>query len=115
MYLANLKKSKQLTFNKTVFLTEGHMLSKIPDEYKKDGSRFIMKDKKANEYLVEWNEGKPQVTKKVNLNEVQLEKDRIKQLWEYKSSEFNKKTTNTSRLNEDNGFADMLNRARQLM
>ena len=109
------KKIKCLTFNKTEFLTEGHMLSKIPDEYKKDGSRFIMKDKKSNEYLVEWIDNKPSVTKKVNLTEVQQEKDRIKHLWEYKSSDYNKNTTCSSRLSEDKGFEDMLNKARKLM
>lgn len=107
------KKIKRLTF-KTQFISEGHMLSKIPDELKVEGKKFIMKDSADNEYLVEWNSKEPNVTKKVNMTLVNEQKDRIKQLWDYKSTE-SLRTTPSFRIQEGNEFKDMVDRARKLM
>lgn len=30
------------------------MLTKVPDEFKKDGNKFLMSDSEGNSYLVEW-------------------------------------------------------------
>lgn len=107
------RKIKRLTF-KTQFISEGHMLSEIPDELKVEGKRFIMRDTADNEYLVEWNSKEPVVTKKVNMTLVNEQKDRIKQLWGYKSAEANMSTP-SFRIQEGKEFSDMINKARELM
>lgn len=107
-------KIKQLKFKNTRFLSEGHMISLIPDEYKKNGKRFIMRDSKDNQYLVEWSGNTPNVTKKVNMSVVNEEKNRIKELWGYKSAEAINSTPQT-RLNEANKFSDMIDKARKLI
>jgi len=107
------KKIKRLTF-KTQFISEGHMLSKVPDELKVEGKRFIMKDTADNEYLVEWSNREPKVTKKVNMTLVNEQKNRIKELWGYKSPE-SSHSTSSFRMQENKGFTDMVNRARKLM
>lgn len=107
------KKIKMLSFKNTQFISEGHMMSKIPDEYKKNGNKFIMKDSASNEYLVEWS-SEPKVTKKLNMKLVNEQKERIKQLWGYKSSESHISTP-SERINENKSFSDMVNKARKLM
>ena len=57
-----------IRFKNTTFITENHMLSKVPDNFKVEGKSFIMKDKVNNEYLVEWGE-EPKVTNKTKINE----------------------------------------------
>ena len=108
------KKIKMLTFKNTQFISEGHMMSRIPDEYKTEGNKFIMKDSSDNQYLVEWHKVEPMVTKKPNMTLVNEQKERIKQLWGYKSAEA-KTTTSNFRVQEDKSFADMVNKARKLM
>ena len=108
------RKIKKLTFKNTKFISEGHMLSKVPDEYKKNGNKFVMKDSYDNEYLVEWTNKEPNVTKKTNMSLVNEEKKRIKSLWEYRSSEGNR-TTPSFRLQENKEVGDMVNRVRELM
>lgn len=107
------KKIKMLSFKNTQFISEGHMMSKIPDEYKKNGNKFIMRDSSNNQYLVEWS-SEPTVTKKVNMRLVNEQKERIKQLWGYKSAE-SKTSTSSFRMQENNEFADMVKKARKLM
>lgn len=114
MFEGKNNKIKMLSFKNTRFISEGHMMTKIPDEYKKDGSKFIMRDSAKNEYLVEWTSSEPKVTKKLNLDMVNEEKQRIKELWGYKSQEAHK-STSSFRLQEDKGFSDMVNKARKLM
>jgi hypothetical protein len=108
------KKIKMLSFKNTQFISEGHMMSKIPDEYKTEGNKFIMRDSSDNQYLVEWNSKEPKVTKKVNMKLVNEQKERIKQLWGYKSAESHISTSNF-RVQENNEFADMVKKARKLM
>lgn len=98
-----------IKFKNTTFLTENHMLSRIPDNFKVEGKKFIMKDKVGNEFLVEWSE-EPKVLNKTKINE---QKNRIQELFNYKRSE---QTTNAqSRLTEDKKISDMLGKARALM
>lgn len=99
----------KLKFKNTVFLAESQMLSKVPDDFKVEGKRFIMKDKNNHEYLVEWGE-EPNVTDLTKINE---EHDRIKELFCYKSGE--SKTTVKTRIEESNKVNDMLDKARRLM
>ena len=106
------KKIKMLTFKNTQFISEGHMMSRIPDEYKKEGNRFVMKDSADNQYLVEWHSNEPMVTKKPNMRLVNEQKERMKQLWGYKSAEA-KTSTSSFRIQEDREFADMVKKARE--
>ena len=52
MYETTLK-PKRLVFKHTRFINESYMLSRIPEEYKKDGQIIHMKDMNGNEYIVE--------------------------------------------------------------
>lgn len=108
------KTIKMLTFKRTKFISEGHVLASVPDEYKTEGNRFIMKDNEKTEYLVEWHSQEPKVTKKLNMNLVNEEKDRIKALWGYKSAE-NYTSTSSFRLHEDKEFESMIRKSRNLM
>ena len=109
------KKISKIQFKHTQFLSEGHMLSKVPDEFKVEGKRFIMKDTADNEYLVEWTDKKPNITKKLNKTLVNEEMKRIKSLYGYKSKDYFTTTNSQSRMNESKEFSDMLNKARKLM
>lgn len=102
-------KTPRLKFKNTVFVTEEHMLSKVPDDFKVDGKKFIMKDKNENEYLVEWGE-KPITLNKTRINE---QNNRIQELFNYKRMDSN--TTCKSRVNEEKQISDMLGKARLLM
>ncbi|MCK9544506.1 MAG: hypothetical protein M0R03_21005, partial [Novosphingobium sp.] len=55
---ANLKKHsgvkenrKRLNFKRTLFLSEEHMFNLIPEDFKKDGYKFYMKDRDDNDFL----------------------------------------------------------------
>ena len=109
------KKISKIQFKHTQFLSEGHMLSKVPDEFKVEGKRFIMEDTADNEYLVEWTDKKPNVTKKLNKTQVNEEMNRIKALYGYKSKDYFTTTSPQSRMNENKEFSDMLDKARKLM
>ena len=120
----NMYESKMQTvrFKKTSFLTEEHMMSKIPDEMKQEGKRFKMVDMNENTYIVEWSKnqynGKESAvilehtdTKKLNES---IEK--MKQLYGFKSGEKTTKTTTEKRLYENNkGLNATLNRMRELI
>ena len=107
VYEDNSKMFK-LKFKNTVFVTENHMMSKIPDDFKVEGKKFIMMDKNNHEYLVEWAED-PSV---IDLTKINEQKNRIKHLFNYKSGETS--TSCKSRLTEENKVNDMLNKARKL-
>jgi len=109
------KKITKLQFKHTQFLSEGHMLSKVPDELKVEGKKFIMKDTADNEYLVEWTAKKPNVTKRLNKTQVNEEMNRIKALYGYKSKDYFTTTNSQTRMNENKEFSDMINKARKLM
>lgn len=55
------KSVKTIYFKKSAFLTECHMKSRIPDEFKNEGCQFKMKDKHGTTYLVEWRNGEANV------------------------------------------------------
>lgn len=106
------KKTSMLKFKHVQFISENHMISHIPDEYKIDGNKFYMQDCVGNKYLVEWHD-KPCVEKQLNESLVKSEMDRIKDLFNYTSK--NSKTTNSVMMNENKGVEDMLGRVRTLM
>ena len=107
----NNNKVKTVYFKKTTFLTEEHMLSRIPDEFKKEGERFKMKDKTENEYLIEWKNNKGRIVEHCNKSGFNESLNRMKTLFEYRSSDT--KTDRALRENEsDTAFNTTLNNAR---
>ena len=110
------KSVKTAFFKKTTFLTEGHMMSRIPDEFKVEENVFRMKDKTGNEYLLEWKHGKAQIIGHKNKQGMNESIDRMKALMNYKSSDYYKNTTVNSRLNEENeAFTATLEKARKII
>lgn len=114
------RKMKRLHFKNTTFLNEEQMLKRIPDDYKVDGNKFLMKDSKGNEYLVE--------CKKDSLCESYIHTnvlghncgkqivnealDKFNHLCGYKSSDYN---TKIEQISESKNYNDMLNITRKLV
>ena len=110
------KNVKTAYFKKTTFLTEGHMMSRIPDEFKVEENVFRMRDKTGNEYLLEWKNGKAEVIGHKNKHGMNESIDRMKSLFNYNSADYYKNTSPSGRLMEDNeGFADTLNKMRKII
>lgn len=104
---------KTVFYKKTSFITENHMIDKIPDDFKVNGLKFKMKDMNGNTYLVEWKNNKANVLLHENKVETNAEFNRMKELMGYKSTVA--KTTVSSRLNEsEQNFQNTLNKARDL-
>ena len=102
---------KIVYFKKTTFLTEGHMLSKIPDEFKVEGKQFKMKDKTGNEYIVEWKNNNGSIIGHSNKKGMVESINRMKEMFDYKSIDSN--TTSSYRLNEgEDVVRDMVKKAR---
>lgn len=103
---------KTVLFKKTEFLNESHMISKIPDDFKVNGTSFKMKDKKGDEYIVEWKNNKAYVVNHLYKQQLSEEMNRIKELMGYKSSDSS--TSSSTRLNEnDERFLTTLNKVRK--
>lgn len=104
---------KTIYFKKTEFLTEGHMFSKIPDEFKNEGEQFKMKDKTGNTYLVEWKNNKGVIIGHNNCQGFNDSLNRMKNLYEYKSEDT--KTTSKQRIIEaEDGFKSTLDTSRKI-
>jgi hypothetical protein len=115
------KSVKTARFKKTEFLTEEHMLSKIPDELKKDGNVFKMVDKNDNTYIVEWkkdiykNESNPVILEHINNKMVNETLEKMKRLYNFKSTDNYTKSTCQERINEGNdNFISTLNKIREI-
>lgn len=114
------RKMKRLHFKNTTFLNEEQMLKRIPDDYKVDGNKFVMKDSKGNEYLVECkkdalceNYVHVNVLDKACATQSIVEAiDKFYHLAGYKSSDYNKKV---EQLEESNNYNNMLNISRSLV
>jgi hypothetical protein len=113
---------KTARFKRTEFLTEEHMISKIPDELKIEGNVFKMVDKNDNTYLVEWkkdefkNVSKPVIINHTNKKMVNETLERMKNLYNFKSTDNYTKATCQERINESNdSFVSTLNKIRKLM
>lgn len=105
---------KTVLFKKTEFLNEAHMISRIPDDFKKNGTSFKMKDKNGSEYLVEWDNNKANIIEHVNKNGMDESISRMKELFDYKVSDT--KTNYSDRLNEnDEKFQETLNKMRKII
>ncbi len=114
------KNMKRLHFKNTTFLSEAHMLKKVPDDYKYDGNTFIMKDSVGTEYVVEcrvnpeFKNVEFNVLNKYNKKELTEQLDRMRTLFNYDRSENSQNTIRESREQGSDGFADTLNRMREL-
>lgn len=110
--------AKRLKFKHTKFLNESQMLSRIPDEYKRDGQRIYMQDAYDNEYIVECS--KSEKTGFIETNVVSYKNDtvlneqvnRIQELFDYKSSTDFAPRSNSERINENKDFQDIMDLAR---
>jgi len=115
----DLTKTKRLNFKNTQFLGEKHMLSLIPEDYKKDKCSFIMKDKDQNEYLIEWkiNGLMNEAVIKGYENKIKLveEFNRIKKLYNYNSKEQLGTPTNEQRTQENNQIQKGIEKMRGLL
>lgn len=108
------KKVKTIAFKKTEFLNEEHMINKIPDDFKKEGTSFKMKDKNGNSYLIEWKNGKANILEHSNKAGFNESMSRMKQLFDYKTNDT--QTSYSDRLNEnDDKFSDTLNKMRRII
>jgi hypothetical protein len=102
------KEIKTVRFKKTEFLTEEHMMSKIPDEMKCEGRSFKMKDKNDQTYLLEWTKnqynGKESaiILEHTNKKKVDESLERMKALYGFKPGEKTSTTTVQSRVFEQN-------------
>ena len=98
--LIEQKNIKTIYFKKTEFLNEGHMVSRIPDEFKNEGCQFKMKDKHGTEYLVEWSNNSANV---VSCNHKQKIDETINKFNVYSSYNRNdyRNTTANDRINEN--------------
>jgi len=114
------KKIKKLSFKNTQFINEAHMLSLIPDDYKKNDNKFIMRDRVNEEYLIEWkinettNTSNPTISKQQSKQKIQEEFDKIKSLYEYKSREQMGTLTNQGRVAENNKVSNSIKIIRDL-
>lgn len=90
---------KTIAFKRTKFLTENHMVSRIPDDFKVNGLKFKMKDSEGDTYLVEWKNNVANVLSHTNKVKETENFNRMKELMEYKTKDT--KTTTTQRLNEN--------------
>lgn len=113
------KKMKRLQYNKA-FLSEEHVLKKVPDDYKVDGNRFMMKDVNGVEYIVECTKDKTvdyvytRVVQVINRNAVNEQLERIKQLTNYSSGKYFAQSTSESRKKEDNMVSESLKKVKEL-
>jgi hypothetical protein len=92
---------KTIYFKKTSFLNEGHMISRIPDEFKNEGTQFKMKDKHGSEYLVEWSNNKANILNCNHKQKIDETFNAYNHLTKYNGEEYN--TSNgKARINESN-------------
>lgn len=112
------KSIKTVRFKNTEFLTEEHMISKIPDEMKSYGNIFKMCDKNNNTYIVEWknnDDDKTKIIEHSNPKAVNESLEKMKKLYNYRSSQHYATTTGNERLNEsNNGFTTTLKNIRKI-
>lgn len=107
-------KLKTAYFKRTSFISENHMRSRIPDEFKTEGQQFRMKDKNGQSYICEWCDGKANILSYDYPARIKKEFSEMRKLNESK-----KNTTaadnKVSRLSADASVEDVLNKMRKLM
>lgn len=111
MYETTLK-PKRLVFKHTRFVNESYMLSRIPEEYKKDGQIIHMKDMNGNEYIVECqasSTGYIETNIKGYSNKELMNEQikRISELMGYKTGDNLTESVKQSRADNDKNFENM--------
>lgn len=112
-------KPKRLIFKHTKFINENHMLSRVPEEYKKDGQKIYMKDSADNEYIVECK--KINETGNIEMNVISYNNERVmneqvsrmNELFNYSTKDAFAKQTNVERVNEDQIFKNLMDKVRE--
>lgn len=110
--LFNENKLKRLYFKNTIFLSESQMINRIPEDYKIDGNKFIMKDSIGNEYIVEcvvddtFKYKKINVLSYINKNKLNEQFEKMNKLSNYTRSSNN--TNSMTRLNEETIISKMI-------
>jgi hypothetical protein len=113
-------KTKRLNFKNTQFLSEKHVFSLIPEDYKKNGNKFIMRDRLNEEYLIEWKiDEKTNISEGIivnheNKHKIQEEFDRIKKLYEYKSKDHAGNLTNEDRKSEEDQISKGIKKLKEI-
>lgn len=113
----NLYEGEKLTlikFNKTTFLNEEQMLSRIPSDFKVEGKKIKVKDAGENEFIVEWKEGEANILSHENKKKLNESISKFQKLSGYKSKDYFKKSNNQTRLDESDKFNNILNITRVL-
>ena len=111
------KQIKRLKFKNTIFLSESHLLSKVPEDYRVDENKFYMQDKTGTDYLIECKADPfgyvhMQVVNKFNKQVISEELEKMKRLAGYRYSDDNKKvdTGKMETMSESiSNFREMLN------
>lgn len=120
IYTNENKKMKRLTYNKA-FLNEEHVIKKVPDDYKTDGNKFIMRDVNGVEYVVECKKDKnidyvyTKVVQVINRNALNEQFKRMKELTAYNSGEYNASSTSESRKRENDIISENLAKTKNLV
>lgn len=114
------KTMKRLNFKKE-FLNEAQVLNNVPDDYKVDGNRFMMRDVTGAEYIVECRKDKHidyVYTEIVQINKPEAINEFVRRTLEmgnYRSGDYFTGTTNESRVQEDSILNENLNKIKDLM
>lgn len=99
----------------TKFLSESNMMGKIPDEYKKEGKKFIMADNSGNSYLIEWHSVDQSVIEEERKQAIIKEQEnKIKRLFNLPKPEYNAKASSLTKSEEDQKFKEILSKSRKL-
>jgi len=99
------KAMKRLHFKNTIFLSEEQMLKRVPDAYKVDGNKFIMRDASGTDYMVECKVDEDfgykqlNVINKINKQSVNEELGRMRDLYGYRSED-NRRGTESGDMSE---------------
>lgn len=111
---------QKLYFKNTKFINEEHVFSLIPQDYKINENKFVMKDKYETEYLIEWRIdpetkiSEPKILKCENIKRTQEELSKIKSLYGYNSKKQSGSLTNKQRVNEDSNFSKNIEKIRKI-
>lgn len=108
------KNIKTIYFKKSTFLTEGHMKTRIPDDFKVEGCQFKMKDKNGTIYLLEWANGDANVISCNNKVKIDETMDKFHNISNFTNDRY--ETSNyKNRLNEnETEISRMLNIIRNI-
>lgn len=111
---------KRLHFKNTKFLSEEQMLKKVPDNYRFDGNRFVMRDSTGTDYLVEckvdsnFGYTEMNVVAKYNKEQIKEELSRMRNLIGYSSEDYSGNSTCESREREENALTEMIKRVKDV-